>query len=91
MPTTEAQEALYCGADLHANNVFLTLCDRTGKRVMQRRIKANLESVKAAPDPYWPRVERVAVESTFNWYWFVDGLRRQGRDVRLANPAKMEQ
>jgi hypothetical protein len=33
----------------------------------------------------------VAVESTCNWYWFVDGLRRQGRHVRLANPAKMDQ
>jgi transposase len=91
MPTTEAQEALYCGADLHANNVFLTLCDRSGKRVMERRVKANLESVNAALDRYWPRIERVAVESTYNWYWFVDGLRGQGRDVRLANPAKMDQ
>lgn len=91
MPTTEAQEALYCGADLHANNVFLTLCDRTGKRVMERRVKADLASVNAALDPYWPRIERVAVESTFNWYWFLDGLRGQGRDVRLANPARMEQ
>ncbi len=91
MPTTEAQETLYCGADLHGNNVFLTLCDRTGNRVLERRVKANLESVNAALDPYWPRIERMAVESTYNWYWFVDGLRGQGRDVRLANPAKMGQ
>jgi transposase len=33
----------------------------------------------------------MAVESTYNWYWFVDGLREQGRDIRLANPAKMDQ
>jgi transposase len=31
------------------------------------------------------------VESTFNWYWFVDGLREQGHNVKLGNPAKMEQ
>lgn len=91
MPTTGAENKLYCGADLHANNVFLTLCDSTGKRVMERRVKANLDSVNAALEPYWSRIDRVAVESTFNWYWFVDGLRRDGRDVRLANPAKMEQ
>jgi transposase len=91
MTTTEAQNGLYCGADLHANNVFLTLCDQTGKRVMERRVKANLQAVNAALDPYWTRIERVAVESTYNWYWLVDGLRAQGRDVRLANPAKMEQ
>ena len=87
MATTGAEERLYCGADLHANNVFLTLCDSTGKRVMERRVKANLNSVNAALEPYWSRIDQVAVESTFNWYWFVDGLRRDGRDVRLANPA----
>jgi transposase len=91
MQTTEAQAKLYCGADLHGNNVFLTLCDGQGKRVMERRVKANLAAVSAALAPYGEQVERVAVESTYNWYWFVDGLRAQGRDVRLANPAKMDQ
>jgi transposase len=58
---------------------------------MERRVKANLQSVNQALDPYWDRIGTVAVESTFNWYWFVDGLKEQGRDVRLANPAQMEQ
>ena len=91
MQTTEAQDTVYCGADLHGNNVFLSLCDQQGKRVMQRRVRANLECVNRALDPYWDRIRTIAVESTFNWYWFVDGLRSQGRDVRLANPAQMEQ
>lgn len=58
---------------------------------MERRVKANLESVNKVLDPHWEQIQAVAVESTFNWYWFVDGLRGQGRDVRLANPARMEQ
>ena len=91
MHTTEAKEKLYCGADLHGNNVFLTLCDRQGQRVMERRVKANLNAVNQALEPYWGRVRGLAVESTYNWYWLVDGLRHQGRDVRLANPAKMGQ
>lgn len=90
MHMTEAME-LYCGADLHGNNVVLQLCDASGKRVFRRRVKANLDAVNGALDAYWPRIKTVAVESTYNWYWFVDGLREQGRDVRLANPAKMEQ
>ena len=89
--TTEAQDGIYVGADLHGNNVFLRGCDEKGNRVMQRRVKANLEAVNQALEPYWSRVRAVAVESTYNWYWFVDGLREQGREVRLANPAKMEQ
>jgi transposase len=91
MHTTEAQDGLYCGSDLHANNVFLTLCDEQGQRVLERRVKANLAAVNAALEPYWKRIKQVAVEATYNWYWFVDGLRAQGRDVRLANPAKMDQ
>jgi len=31
------------------------------------------------------------VKSTCNWYWCVVGLRVQGRDARLANPAKTSQ
>jgi transposase len=33
----------------------------------------------------------VAVESTYNWYWLVDGLMEHGYKVRLANPAGNEQ
>ena len=90
MHTTEAGK-LYGGADLHGNNVVLHVCDAAGKRVYHRRVKANLDAVNDALDPYWPRLEAMGVESTFNWYWFVDGLQEQGRDIRLANPARMEQ
>jgi transposase len=31
------------------------------------------------------------VESTYNWYWLVDGLQAADYPVRLANPAKMQQ
>jgi len=90
MHSTEAQNKLYCGADLHGNNVFLTLCDQQGRRLLERRVKPDLTSVTTALAPYADRITRIAVESTYNWYWFVDGLRAQGRDVRLANPAKMQ-
>ena len=89
MQTTKAN-ALYAGADLHGNNVFLSLCDKEGDNVFRRRVKATLEAVNAALDPFWERIVVLGVESTFNWYWFVDGLREQGRNVKLGNPAKME-
>ena len=31
------------------------------------------------------------MESTYNWYWLVDGLQALGYPVVLANPAAMEQ
>jgi transposase len=33
----------------------------------------------------------VAVESTYNWYWLVDGLRALAYPVVLANPAQIDQ
>lgn len=90
MHTTEAK-ALYCGADLHANNVYLAVHDQDGRRVLKRRVKAELEAVNRVLEPYWPQIQAMAVESTFNWYWLVDGLREEGRPIRLANPAKMDQ
>lgn len=91
MNSTEAGEELYCGADLHGNNVLLAICDASGKKVFERRVKCRLGDVDSALDPYWSRIKVMAVESTYNWYWFVDGLRELGRPVILANPARMEQ
>lgn len=90
MQTTKAT-TLYAGADLHGSNVFLAVIDEEGTTVFRRRVKTNIEAVNAALDPYWGRIKVLGVESTFNWYWFVDGLRAQGRSVKLGNPAKMEQ
>jgi transposase len=33
----------------------------------------------------------VVVESTFNWYWLVDGLMDNGYKVHLANPSAIKQ
>src|SRR6185295_977511 len=41
--------------------------------------------------PYKQRMQSMAVESTFNWYWLVDGLREQDYPIDLANPAKIQQ
>ena len=90
MQTTKAN-VLYAGADLHGNNVFLSVCDAGGTEVFRRRVKTDLDAVNTALNPYWPNIQQMGVESTFNWYWFVDGLRAQGRNVTLGNPAQMKQ
>ena len=41
--------------------------------------------------PFKKRLEQMAVESTYNWYWLVDGLQALKYPVVLANPAGMEQ
>jgi transposase len=90
MQTTKADE-LYAGADLHGNNVFISVCDHNGGNVFRKRVKADLNAVNAALNPFWERIAALGVESTFNWYWLVDGLMEQGHPVKLGNPAKMTQ
>jgi transposase len=47
--------------------------------------------VLQALKPFKKRLEKIAVESTYNWYWLVDGLQDHGYPVVLANPAAMQQ
>jgi transposase len=86
---TEAEKEVYCGADLHGSNVVLSICDGAGHRVLERRVRGDLEAVVKTLAPYQDRLANVAVESTYNWYWFVDGLRDQGVPVAMANPAQL--
>ena len=83
---------LYCAIDLHGDNGFYGIVDETGKRIFKRRIHNSLPLVLDALSPYKDQLTNgIVVESTFNWYWLVDGLESNGYKVRLANPAAMKQ
>ena len=82
---------LYCGIDLHSNNHVLTVIDEADRRVYERRLPNDLVVTKAALEPYRAELVAVAVESTFNWYWLVDGLMEAGYAVRLVNTAAVRQ
>jgi len=79
------------GMDLHCNNVVCGLVDQEGRRVVEKRLPCELERIVQWLEPYRTRLKRIAVESTYNWYWLVDGLQEAGFDVVLANPARIEQ
>ncbi len=79
------------GIDLHSNNLVIGLVDTDGKRVGQRKLPCELTEVIKFLLPFKKRLAKVAVESTYNWYWLVDGLRALNYPVVLANPAAMEQ
>ena len=82
---------LYGGMDLHGDNVFCTLMGRDYKPVYEQRLPNDLPTVLAALAPYRAQVAGVAVESTYNWYWLVDGLQANQYSTRLANPARMQE
>lgn len=85
------KDKLVAGIDLHSNNVMIGLMNQAGKRLAHRKLDCELKQVTEFLEPFKPQLQSMAVESTFNWYWLVDGLREQGYPIDLANPAKIEQ
>ena len=79
------------GIDLHSNNVVVGVMDMDGKRVGSAKLPCKLSEIVKFLAPFKKRLEQVAVESTYNWYWLVDGLQSLNYPVVLANPAGMQQ
>jgi transposase len=77
--------------DLHSNNVVIGIMDLDGKRLANRKVPCDLKEVVKFLTPFKKRLQQVVVESTYNWYWLVDGLRALDYPVVLANPAGMDQ
>lgn len=81
-----------CAAfDLHSNNACLGILDKNGKKIFKKKLPTDLPTILKAIEPFKEKIDAVAVESTYNWYWLVDGLMENEYDVCLANPAAMEQ
>ena len=85
------KKTLYCGIDLHSNNAMYVVTDQIDKVVFKKRIPNQLPVILSALKPFKSKLVTVAVESTYNWYWLVDGLMEQGYPVVLANPAAIDQ
>ena len=69
---------LYGGIDLHSNNLVLVISDETDRVLFEKRLSNDLSSVLSALSPYRDQLQGIAIESTFNWYWLVDGLEEAG-------------
>jgi transposase len=66
--------------------------DTDFKRVFKKRVSNNLNLILETLEPFRDQLKGLVVESTFNWYWLVDGLMDAGYDcVHLANPSAIKQ
>lgn len=82
---------LYCGIDLHSTNNYLGIYDEEDRAAFCKRLPNDLGVVLESLEPYKADLAGIAVESTYNWYWLVDGLMEHGYRVLLTNPAGNEQ
>src|SRR4249920_682936 len=82
---------LYGAIDLHSNNNVTVLIDEQDRVVYEKRLPNNLAMIAQQLAPYQETLQGIVVESTYNWYWLVDGLMAAGYRVHLANTTAIEQ
>ncbi len=82
---------LYCGIDLHANNSVVSIIDDQDAVQYESRLPNDLITIVQTLQPFQSDLLACVVESTYNWYWLVDGLSEAGFDVRLAHTGAIPQ
>jgi transposase len=90
-PKKETDMELYAGIDLHSNNCVVYVLDAQDKTVFAKRLPNDLAAIVAALRTCAGALQGVAVESTYNWYWLVDGLQDEGFRLHLVNTAAVKQ
>ena len=76
---------LYSGIDLHSTNSYLAIIDGKGKHIFQEKFPNDAATIVETLALYSGTLVGVVVESTYNWYWLVDGLMAEGFTVHLGN------
>ncbi|ETR68538.1 MAG: transposase IS116/IS110/IS902 family protein, partial [Candidatus Magnetoglobus multicellularis str. Araruama] len=80
----------YVGIDLHSNNNYIGVCDENDKRLYGKYHKNQLKEILNVLKTFKKSIQGIVVESTYNWYWIVDGLQENGYKVHLANPSAIK-
>jgi transposase len=81
----------YAGIDLHSSNNYIGIINEHDQRLYGKRIPNELNRVLMVLEPFKKELSGVVVESTYNWYWLVDGLKNKGYKLHLANPSAIKQ
>jgi len=81
----------YAGIDLHGTNSVVVVLDEEDRVLYQKRLRNELAGILAAFAPFRETLQGIAVESTYNWYWLVDGLMDAGYTVHLAHVPALPQ
>ena len=82
----------YAGIDLHSSNNYIGVIDAKDNRLYSRRHHNLMPDILKVLGKFKTTLQGVVVESTYNWYWLVDGLMDAGYSyVHLANPSAIKQ
>jgi transposase len=81
---------LYCGIDLHSNNSVVVILDEEDSVIYQKKLSNQIDVILQQLSAFKDRITAIAIESTFNWYWLVDGLQEAGYHIKLVNTAAVQ-
>jgi len=79
----------YVGADLHKLTTWFHVLDESGKRVISKSISNKSDKLHDFFDIV-PKPFTVAVEATYNWYYFIDIAEKYAAKVYLANSYELK-
>lgn len=83
------EKKYFVGADLHKDQTWFYVMDNEGKKVISGNVNNENEILeeffKTIPKPF-----EIGVESTYNWYFFVDIAERYAEKVHLANSSELK-
>src|SRR5260370_14811697 len=74
----------YCGIDLSARDCHVCVIDEQLQIVVEQKLRNELTGICQLLAPYKGSL-KIVVESTFNWYWLIDGLQAASFEVVLAH------
>ncbi|MGD8587410.1 MAG: hypothetical protein PVG22_01125 [Chromatiales bacterium] len=75
---------LYGGIDLYSNTSVIALLGKQDQVSDRQRLPNDLALILTELKPHKRGIAGLVVESTYNWYWLVDGLMEAGYRVQLA-------
>jgi hypothetical protein len=85
---TKASCGLFSGLDLHSSNVYCAIKDSGGAPIVRRRLPNKLPKILQSLEPFRAQLKAVAVESTYDGHWLVDGLQGGGLSRASGQPGE---
>ena len=78
---------LYLGVDVHKRSCWVTVLNADGQEREQRKLSMDARTLRE----YFGKIAKpaaVAVEATFNWYYFLNVIEPLGLELHLVHPWK---
>jgi len=85
----QTEHPFYCGVDLHARKMYVTVVDQAGTTREQRNLDAGPEPFLSLVRPYREGLV-VGCECMFAWYWLADLCRAEAIDFVLEHALYMK-